>query len=231
MLKRAAALSISLALIFSYATNANAAERYISVSATGSVKVKPDTVRINATTSSTGASSRIALNQTATASAQLRSTLTSNGISKSYIKSNSISVYPEYNYTQEKGSVLVGYKASQNFEIIVRNAANAGNLVDLIVGQVGDALSIDSVTPFIYDPTAATASARADAVKRARAKANSYAKLLKVSLGKIIYLEENGGATPSPVMIATAKSDAGATVVDLGTQDVIVSVVSRWAIL
>ena len=51
-----------------------------------------------------------------------------------------------------------------------------------------------------------------------------------VALGKIVYLDEASGSTPSPIMTATAKSDAGTTVVDLGTQEVVVSITTKWAI-
>jgi len=112
----------------------------------------------------------------------------------------------------------------------VRNPSSAGAIVDALVANVSDSLNIDGVTPYIYDATAASTSARTQAVKNARTKARSYAKLLGVTLGKITYLDESSGATPTPVGVATAKSDAGTTVIDLGTQDVSINVVTRWAI-
>ena len=230
MNKKLSLAGLILAVVLINQQPASAVDRYISVTANGTVKVKPDSVRINATAWATASSSKLALNQTSTASEKLRNTLNSTGITKEYIKSNSISVMPEYNYTPDKGSVLLDYKATQSFEIIVRNAGAAGNLVDAIVSQLSESITIDGVTPFIYDPTKATASARIDAVKRAKSKASSYAKLLGVHLGKIIYLDESNGSSPIPLTMATAKSDSGATVVDLGTQDVIVSVTTRWAI-
>ena len=230
MFKKMWVVGLTGLLILSNINSAQAAPRYISVSATGSVKVSPDAVRVNVTATSSGASSKVALSQTSSAAEKLRSSLSANGITKNYIKSNSLSVFPEYNYSQDKGSVLIGYKATQSFEIIVRNAASAGDVVDAAVNAVGDNLIVDGVTPFIYDPTKATASARVDAVKRAKAKANSYAKLLNVSLGKIIYLDEGASGAPTPIMVGAAKSDSGATVVDLGLQEVVVNIVTRWSI-
>jgi uncharacterized protein YggE len=65
-------------------------------------------------------------------------------------------------------------------------------------------------------------------VKSAKAKALSYAKLLGVKLGKVNYLVENSApANYTPVM-ATAKSEADATVIDLGLQEVTVSVSAQW---
>ena len=230
MFKKFGVFGLATILLFTGATSAIGVERYISVSATGSIKVSPDAVRINATTYSSAATSKLALSQTATASEKLRASLLASGITKTYIKSNAISVLPEYNYTQDKGSVLIGYKATQSFEVVVRKANNAGSVVDDAVNAVGDNLTIDGVTPFIFDSTKASAAARIDAVKRAKVKANAYARLLGVTLGKIIYLDESSGGSPVPIMMGAAKSDSGATVVDLGQQEVVVNIVTRWTI-
>ena len=154
-----------------------------------------------------------------------------NGIVTKYIKTTSLTVYPEYNYTQDKGSVLIGYRASQSFDVTIVNAQNAGTIVDAVVAAGTDALRIDGVTPFVLDNAAATESARVDAVKRARSRAASYAKLMGVKLGPVIYMEETSTPTSYPIMYAAvAKSDAGATQVDLGQQDVSVSINIRFYI-
>ena len=119
-MKRALAIALTGALLTGIGlAGAQAADRYINVSATGSVKVTPDTVRINATVSFVGTTSAIAQSTSATTANALRAALKSNGIATQYIKSQSLTIYPEYNYTTDKGSVLVGYRASQSFEIIV----------------------------------------------------------------------------------------------------------------
>ena len=161
----------------------------------------------------------------------MRAALTANGITIQYIKSAKLSTFPEYNYTAAGGSVLIGYRASQSFEIIVRNAANAGTVVDAVVAAGGDALVVDGVTPYVYDDTAATQSARVAAVSKAKTKAASYAKLLGVKLGSVIFLEESSSGSNYPYMMAMAKSaDSSATVVDLGQQDVTVSVSTKCTI-
>ena len=64
----------------------------------------------------------------------------------------------------------------------------------------------------------------------AKAKATQYAKLLGVRLGSVSTLDETGSPSPYPIMMATAKMDSGATQVDLGQQDVSVSVTIKWSI-
>ena len=222
--------ALTVALGGSFAPSALAADRYIGVSATGTVKVKPDTVRLNASVVVVASANKDALTGASASAAKLRTALGANGVIPTYIKSTTLTVFPEYNYTADKGSTLVGYRASQTFEVIIRNANNAGVVVDAVVAAVGDSLTIDGVTPYVFDNTSATEKARIDAVARAKAKATSYARLLGVKLGKVTYLEESSAPSPFPVMMAMAKSDAGATQIDLGQQDVSISVVARWSI-
>jgi len=204
--------------------------RYISVSSVGTVKVAPDAVRLNASVSAIAKVSKDALSTANIAADKFRKSILANGIDKKYLSSTTLTVYPEYNYTQETGNVLTGYRASQSFEVVIRSAAKAGEIVDAVVTSAGDALYINGVTPFVYDNTKATEAARISAVKNAKAKATSYAKLLGVKIGKVIWLQESSAPSSYPISMVQAKSDAGATQIDLGEQDISVSVATRWAI-
>lgn len=228
-----AIIALMAAPLTAQGASATTGPRHITVNAEGTVKVVPDAVRINATVSVISSTSKTALAEVATTATALRAALKAAGIATKDIASQTVTVYPEYNYTNDKGSILVGYRGSQSFTIVVRNAANAGTVVDSIVAASGDNLQVNGVTPFVLDASAATESARAVAVKNARTKANSYAKLLGVKLGKITYLAENGSpsiSAPTYDLPMLAKSEATATVVDLGQQDVIVTVTVRWAL-
>ena len=204
--------------------------RYISVSSTGTVKVTPDAVRLNASVSAIAKISKDALSSANIAASKFRTAILANGIDKKYLSSTTLTVYPEYNYTQDAGNVLIGYRASQSFEVIIRNAAKAGEIVDAVVSSAGDALYINGVTPFVFNNSKATEAARVSAVKNAKAKATSYAKLLGVKIGKIIYLQESSAPSSYPIMMVQAKASDESTQIDLGQQDVSVSVATRWAI-
>ena len=99
-----------------------------------------------------------------------------------------------------------------------------------IVTAGGDNLQVNGASPFVLDNDKATETARASAVKNAKAKATSYAKLLGVKLGKVIYLDETSTPTPYPVFGVSAKAEDSATQIDLGEQKVTVSVTVRWSI-
>jgi len=224
-----AVFTVAIAALVAPSANA-AATRYVTISSQGSVKVVPDAVRINATSTNVAPTSKEALAATAKTSAAVRAALSAAKIEKKDIATQSVSVYPEYKYDNNT-SVLVGYRASQTFTIVVRAAATAGDVVDAIVAAGGDSLQLSGATPFVLDNTKAATAARTIAVKNARAKAASYASLLGVKLGKVNYLVENSAPTPYVPVMAVAKTEADSTVVDLGEQDVTVSVTVQWSLL
>ena len=225
-------VALVAAAAFAWPASAATPARYVTVNAEGVVQVTPDAVRINASVSLVAGTSAQALSKTSTAAAKVRAALVAKKIATKDIKTTSISVYPEYNYTQDKGSVQIGYRASQSFEVIVRNAASAGAVVDDVVTAAGDDVQIQGATPFVLDSAKATASARAAAVANARAKAKSYAELLDVKLGKVTYLVENSSPVSyTPIMGVAKAADSGATEIDLGNQDVTVSITIRWSLL
>jgi uncharacterized protein YggE len=192
--------------------------------------VTPNAVKILGQVTVVEGTNAVALAKANSASAAVRKSVLANGVSAKDLATTSLTIYPEYNYTQEKGSVQIGYRASQSFTVLVKNAANAGAVVDAIAAAGGDYLQLQGVSPFVLDNSKATEAARAAAVKNAKAKAVSYAKLLGVKLGKVDFLSE-GGATYNPPIYGMAKASADeATVIDLGTQDVTVSITVQWAL-
>ena len=228
-----AALSVAIALFggAGLSAPANAADtRYITISATGTTNVVPDAVRITASVSVIGKSSKEALATASTTASVVRKALTANKIETKDVATQSVSVYPEYTYPASGTPVLSGYRASQSFDITVRAAATAGAVVDAIVDAGGDNLQINSASPFVLNNDKATETARASAVARAKAKASSYAKLLGVKLGRVIYLDETSTPSTYPVYVASAKTEDSATQIDLGEQKVTVSVTVRWSI-
>lgn len=232
-LRTIAALSVAIALIggVGLSAPANAADtRYITISATGTTNVVPDAVRITASVSVIGKSSKEALANASTTASAVRKALTANKIATKDVATQSVSVYPEYTYPASGTPVLSGYRASQSFDITVRAAATAGAVVDAIVDAGGDNLQINSASPFVLNNDKATETARASAVARAKAKASSYAKLLGVKLGRVIYLDETSTPSTYPVYVASAKAEDSATQIDLGEQKVTVSVTVRWSI-
>jgi uncharacterized protein YggE len=220
---------VALAIPANGAGTAN--NRFITVTGVGTVSVVPDAVRFNATVSSLGSTNAAALSSASKSAAAVRATLKDAGIAIKDIRSTNISVYPEYNWTQETGTKITGYRASQSFDVLVRTVSKAGTIIEAVVTAGGDSVQLGGVVPTTLNPSAATEDARAAAVANAKSKASSYAKLLGVSVGKVLSLEEQYSPVySSPFPIAKASVDAAAVEMDLGEQDVTVSITVRWAL-
>jgi uncharacterized protein YggE len=204
--------------------------RYITVTGIGTISVVPDAVRFNATVSSLASTNAAALSSASKSAAAVRAALKEKGIALKDIRSANISVYPEYNYTQESGTKITGYRASQSFDVLVRKASDAGTIIEAVVTAGGDNVQLGGVIPTTLNPAIATEEARAAAVANAKSKASSYAKLLGTSMGKVLFLEEQTSPIySSPFPMAKAEADS-AVQIDLGEQDVTVTITVRWAL-
>jgi len=206
-------------------------DRFITVTGVGTVAVVPDAVRFNATVSTVGSTNSAALSTASKSAASVRTALKDAGIATKDIRSANISVYPEYNWTQETGTKITGYRASQSFDVLVRTASKAGTIIEAVVTAGGDSVQLGGVTPTTLNPATATEGARAAAVANAKSKASSYAKLLGASIGKVISLEEQSSPVySSPFPMAKAAEADSAVQIDLGEQDVTVSITVRWTL-
>lgn len=224
--------ALALALVAYSALPANASEssKHITVSGVGTSTVTPDAVRFFASVSVVAKSNKEALASASKSATAVRGSLRDNGIATKDIKTSSLTVYPEYNYSQDKGQELLGYRATQSFTVVIRKADSAGSVIDAVVGAGGDNVQINGVAPFLLNGAAATEKAREAAVADAKARANSYAKYLGVSLGRVISLTEvNAPVYNFPVMAKGAAAE-DATQIDLGETEVTVTVTVRWGV-
>jgi uncharacterized protein YggE len=204
--------------------------RYITVTGVGTVSVVPDAVRFNATVSALASTNAAALSSASKSAAAVRAALKDKGIAVKDIRSANISVYPEYNWTQESGTKITGYRATQSFDVLVRKASTAGTIIEAVVSAGGDNVQLGGVIPTTLNSSLATEEARAAAVANAKSKASSYAKLLGTSIGKVLSLEEQSSPIySSPFPMAKAEADS-AVQIDLGEQDVTVTITVRWAL-
>ena len=101
-----------------------------------------------------------------------------------------------------------------------------------VVAAGGNALQISSVTPTLLDTDAAAGDAREKAVSIAKSKAKAYAKLLDVDLGDVVYVTEVAApASFAPTMMADkafGATESAPTQIDLGLQEVSVTIEVRW---
>ncbi len=214
--------------------NPSTVQRYVTVVGTGTTTVVPDAVRLDANISSSASSSSAALAATTKSAQTFRQTLITSGVLAKYIQTQTLSVNPTYTYSPNGTSKITAYQASQIFSVVIRSAAKAGAIISAEQNAVGNPLQINGVNAYVFDQSAAQVTARAQAISIAKAKATSYATLAGAKLGKILTIDEsvqNSGPVPMVNTFAKAASQAAPPAqIDLGQQDVTVTVTTQWSI-
>jgi hypothetical protein len=202
----------------------------ITVQATGISMAVPDAVRMSFTVTAVADTSENALAKSSNAAEKVRGALADNGVKEIDIATQTVTVYPEYNYTPDGGQTQIGYRASQSFEVVIHATGSAGAVVDAVVAAGGDLVQIGSVIPVVLETSVSAKKARADAISNALAKAEDYAKLLDVKLGSVEYVTELSAPTVFPMMrgdAAVGTPDA-ATKISLSEQEITVTIEVRW---
>ena len=227
-----ASLIISLMTALHGSMNGNLANpRYVTVSGDGSVKVTPDSVRVDASVSNVASSSAASLAATAKSADELRASLKGAGIEAKYIQAVNLSTNPEYSYSNNGPAKITGYRSTQNFSIVIRDAKNSGLIIQNAQTAVGNSLSINATSPYVFDQKIAESNARTLAIAAAREKAVSYANLTGSTLGKVLSIEEQVNQSAPVPMMAMAKavgSTAAPVQVDLGQQTISITVTTKW---
>ncbi len=202
----------------------------LTLQATGVALVVPDAVNMSMTVTALADSSEAALALVAEAADKVRGAIKSEGVDEKDIATLTVNVYPEYTYSTTGVQKLVGYRATQSFAVVIHKADTAGSVIDAVVAAAGDAVQINGVTPVVLETSDSAMKARADAVENARAKAEDYAKLMGVDLGDVISITEVSApisSTPNKFDSAGSESPA-ATKIDLGQQQITVTIEVRW---
>ena len=206
----------------------------VTVQATGTVKVVPDGVSFNFAVSVLAQSSETAMSEASATAEKVRAALDAAGVAKDDIATQNVSVYPEYLSSSTGTQTLSGYRAQQVFAVTLRDTGKAGEVVDAVIAVGGNSLQVYGVTPTLLDTDAAVAQAREAAIKSAKAKAKDYASLIDAGLGSVVYVNEIASpSSPVPMLVgdsATASAPMEKTVINLGTQEVSVSVEVRWSL-
>lgn len=146
----------------------------------------------------------------------------------------SYTIYPEYNYTQDRGQELRGYRVSNQVTVKIRDLTKIPEILGL-AGKHG-ANEVNGLSFTIDDTENLKTEARDKALASARAKALKLAATLGVKLGGVInYSEYEGGDYYYPMKAYAAEGGGmggGAPeVVASGSRDVSVNVTVTYEIL
>ena len=201
----------------------------LDVTATGKTTRVPDLATIRAGVVTQAPSAAAALSDNANRMSAVLSALKRAGIQPRDIATANVSLQPQYRYEDNKPPVITGYQATNNVSIRFRDIAKSGAILDALVAQ--GANQIDGPNLSLDKPDAALDEARVDAVKRAQARAQLYAKAAGLSVSRILTIAEGGeiaGPPPPMPVYRMAAAKAADTQVMPGESDVTVTITVRF---
>jgi len=209
--------------------------RTMSVTSEGKTMVTPDIAYVSFSVVSYGKNAQDLADSNNQKMKGVIDNIKSQGLEEKDIKTSSYNLSPEYRYDQNaERRYIVGYSMTQTVSVKIRDLAKVativGGVTPLGVNQVGG-VSFD-----VEDKDAALASARAEAVAKARTKAEQMAEASGLRLRGIVGVSEY--QNPMPYRddygmggMETMKSLAAPMpAIEAGSQEITVNVTLTYAI-
>jgi uncharacterized protein len=209
------------------AATPDSAPRQVTVVGQGEVQGTPDTLTTDVSIEFLAPDVTTAMNQTSARQQAVIDALVSSGIDRKDISTTQVSLQPQFG---DSNNNIVGYRASNSISVKIRKLDSASQALALIVSTGGDATRINSVNYSIEDDSQLVKDARARAFNDAKDRAEQYAQLSGLNLGKVITISEVAGSTPPVPMPGPMPRSAMAEAVPLspGQQTVGFSVTVAW---
>ena len=178
----------------------------ISISGKAEKKVVPDRARISFSINEYRKSQKEAADIVNKKTKKIISALKDLGISEKDIKTKNYSVYPQYNWTNNR-RVFENYRVSQGVEVIIKDLDKVSKVLATAVDLKVD--NLNGPNMFIDDIAGIKDELRAEAIANAKAKAKELAKELGVSIDRIVsFTENNNDYYPQPVYSRVFMADA-----------------------
>ena len=175
----------------------------IWVTGQGSLAVEPDLVLINIGVETMAVTVAEARAEAARAMAAIVDAVKAHGLDDRDIQTRSFNISPQYEYPEvrENGrtvrrQTLVGYRVSNSAAIKVRDLDSVGVIIDDVAEAGGNATRINGINFTIEDPKPFMTGLRETAVKEALAKAEQFARLTGVAVGRLVFVSELGAGAP-----------------------------------
>ena len=182
----------------------------ITTTGQGVVTVEPDVCYMNLFARTRGKTAQEAKSENDKKVDAVVKALKAKGLTDEDIISDSMSLYPTYNY--EKGyEEITGYEAYQNMNVTVKTLDTVGDFVDAAVGA---GANINGLSYSVLERETAYIEALSSAVKNANVKADGIAKAMGVSVkGPVSVVEGasyNGFVSYKSLEAEEAAADMGA---------------------
>jgi uncharacterized protein YggE len=218
--------------------------RNFSVSGEGKVVAIPDIASFSLSVITEGDKNIGILQEENTKNAnEIIAFLKGNGIDPKDVKTQAYSMAPRYQYANCTGVTIcpppeiVGYTISQTILVKIRDFSKISEILGGVVTK--GANNVSGLTFSVDDPTELQSQARAEAIRKAKEKAESVALAGSFSLGKLLSIEE--GLIGSPRYNEYARLDlqssnfarekaAPTPTIEPGSQEIVVNVTLQYEI-
>ncbi len=202
-------------------------ERFISVSATGSVDAEPDLASVSVGTIVEADTAKEALARSSIVMAKLIDGLKALGIAAKDIQTTAVNIEPRYTQAKDgRPTALAGYRLVNRVHLTVREVKRLGEILD---GAIG--LGANQVNGIDFDVSNAEIlmdDARKLAIANARRRAELYAAAAGAQLGSVLTISETNA---SPKAQPMARAAAGGPVpIQAGTRTLTVEVNLTYAL-
>jgi uncharacterized protein YggE len=210
------------------ATTDTTKEHTITVGGLGKVTVTPDLAHVQLGVQIQKPTAQAARDAAASTMAAVVAAVKALGVDDKDVQTTQVSLSAVYDYPNNSAPVLRGYQLTNQVAITVRDLTKLSNVID--GGVKAGATTVDGISFDVADRTSLEAQARDAAAKDARAKADTYAKSLSLSIIGVASVSEQV-STPvwyGPTMSASGgsldKAAPSPTPVQAGSTDVTITV-------
>ena len=179
----------------------------LAVSAQADAKRVPDVATLSAGVVTQAADANAAMRANAEQMAKVMAAIRVAGIAERDIQTSGISVHPQYRYAENQPPAITGYQASNTVSLKVRDVARLGRTLDALVAS--GANQVNGPTFEVDKPDEAYDEARIAALRKAEARAQTYAKAMGLRVRRVVSISEGGGLPPPMPMMRMQAMDAG----------------------
>lgn len=200
----------------------------LDISAEGLSKRTPDLATVSAGVVTQAADAAAAMRENSARMDRVIAALKRAGIVDRDIQTSNVSLQPQYRYAQNEAPVITGYQAQNTVTVRFREIGRAGSVLDALVAT--GANQINGPELGLDNPAAAMDEARLDAMARAKARAELYARAAGLRVKRILAISESGGFVP-PRPMPTAlrmQADVAETKIMAGEQALNVNLQVRF---
>lgn len=158
----------------------------------------PDLATIRAGVVTQGTTAQAALSENATRMDRVIAALKRAGVADRDLQTATIQLNPQYRYGENVPPAITGYQATNTVSVRFRDVDKSGAILDALVRE--GANQIDGPNLAVEAMDTAMDEARADAIRRARARAELYAKAAGLRVERILVIAEGATALPPQPM-------------------------------